>query len=287
MLAGAVIAVLGIMFWPGRGIVSRVLRGFPGRERASIEDALKHLYDCQYRGSLGSIQSLAGSLEQSSPKVAALAAHLEAMGLVHTEEAGIRLTREGQDYALRIIRIHRLWETYLADRTGFGEAEWHFQADRREHVTSAGQLQQLVRTTGNPRFDPHGDPIPTEAGEVPSRYGRPLSDCEPGDDVRIVHVEDEPEAIYAKLESAGDAGQPAGDDSRQVARANMHRGGGGRTGDAPRRSRQRVGHPRPAGCAQRSRANVFRRCVWESLARSWAYRQPAKDFNEDACWTWG
>jgi Fe2+ transport system protein FeoA len=92
-----------------------------------------------------------------------------------------------------------LWETYLADRTGFGEAEWHFQADRREHVTSAGQLQQLVRTTGNPRFDPHGDPIPTEAGEVPSRYGRPLSDCEPGDDVRIVHVEDEPEAIYAKL----------------------------------------------------------------------------------------
>jgi DtxR family Mn-dependent transcriptional regulator len=92
-----------------------------------------------------------------------------------------------------------LWETFLAERTGFEEAEWHLQADRREHATSPAQLQQLVRTTGNPRFDPHGDPIPTERGEVPARRGHPLSDCEPGDQVTIVHVEDEPEAIYAQL----------------------------------------------------------------------------------------
>jgi DtxR family Mn-dependent transcriptional regulator len=128
-----------------------------------------------------------------------LVEHLEAMELVRTEQAGLRLTSEGRSYALRILRIHRLWETFLAERTGFEEAEWHFQADRREHATSAGQLQQLVRTTGNPRFDPHGDPIPTEHGELPARRGQPLSDCESGDEVTIVHVEDEPEAIYAQL----------------------------------------------------------------------------------------
>lgn len=199
LLAGAVIAVVCIMLWPRGGLVPLVQHAVRSGERASIEDALKHLYDCEYRGAPGSVQSLAGSLERSTSKIARLVARLEAMELVRTEKAGLRLTAEGRSYALRIIRIHRLWETYLADLTGYQEAEWHSQADRREHATSAGQLQQLVRTTGNPRFDPHGDPIPTARGEVPARRGQPLSDCAAGDDVRIVHVEDEPEAIYAQL----------------------------------------------------------------------------------------
>ena len=199
LLAGMLIIVGCIVLWPRRGLVPLVLRALQSSQRERIEDALKHLYDCEYRGSLGSIQSLAGSLELSTSQVAKFVERLEAMQWVRTERGGLRLTSEGRSYALRILRIHRLWETFLAERTGFEEAEWHFQADRREHATSPGQLQQLVRTTGNPRFDPHGDPIPTEHGELPTRRGQPLSDCELGDVVTIVHVEDEPEAIYAQL----------------------------------------------------------------------------------------
>jgi DtxR family Mn-dependent transcriptional regulator len=199
LLTGILIIVVAIMLWPRRGLVPLVLRALRSGQRESTEDALKHLYDCEYRGLLGSIQSIAGSLELSTSKVAKLVERLEAMQLIRTEQAGLRLTSEGRSYALRILRIHRLWETFLAERTGFEEAEWHFQADRREHATSAAQLQQLVLTTGNPRFDPHGDPIPTEHGEVPAQRGQPLSDCEAGDEVMIVHVEDEPEAIYAQL----------------------------------------------------------------------------------------
>ncbi len=199
LLAGALILVVCIMLWPRRGLVPLALRALRSGQRESIEDALKHLYDCEYRGMLGSIQSIAGSLERGTSKVAKLVERLETMGLVRTEQGGLRLTPQGRSYALRILRIHRLWETFLAERTGFKEAEWHFEADRREHATSEGQLQQLVRTTGNPRFDPHGDPIPTEQGELPAQRGQPLSDCESGDVVRIVHVEDEPEAVYAQL----------------------------------------------------------------------------------------
>lgn len=195
----ALLAVAWLLFWPGIGVVPLVRRALLTDERESIEDALKHLYDREYTGSVASIQSLAGALEISTSRVAPLTQRLEAMGLVVAEGEGLRLTPEGRSYALRIIRIHRLWESYLAEQTGFEEAEWHGQADRREHKTTDMQLQRMVRATGNPRFDPHGDPIPTEQGEVPSRRGQPLSDLSPGVVGVIVHVEDEPEAIYAQL----------------------------------------------------------------------------------------
>ncbi len=199
LVAGAIAAAVCLLFWPKAGLVPLVLRAGRSRERERIEDALKHLYDCEYVGSPGSVQSLAGALEISTSQVAGLVAQLESRGLVRTEEAGVRLTAQGRGYALRVIRIHRLWETYLADRTGYEEADWHLEADRREHTTSPRQVDSLVRTMGDPRFDPHGDPIPTAQGEVPARRGQPLSDLAAGTVVTVVHVEDEPEAIYAQL----------------------------------------------------------------------------------------
>ena len=143
--AAVLLAVACLLFWPGIGLVPLVRRALRTGERESIEDALKHLYDCEYVGSVASIHSLAGAMECNTSQVAKLTQQLESMGLVSCEDAGLRLTSDGRSYALRIIRIHRLWETYLADRTGFEESEWHGQADRREHKTSATQLQQMIR----------------------------------------------------------------------------------------------------------------------------------------------
>ncbi len=199
LAVAAVFAAAYLLFWPGSGVVPWLRRALQTDQRETVEDALKHLYDCEYLGSLATIQSLAGALERRTSQITELVKRLEAMGLVRSEEAGLRLTAAGRSYALRVIRIHRLWETYLADRTGFEEAHWHGEADRREHQTSETQLQKMIRATGNPRFDPHGDPIPTENGEVPVRQGVPLSDLSTGAVATIVHVEDEPESIYAQL----------------------------------------------------------------------------------------
>jgi len=90
----------------------------------------------------------------------------------------------------------------LADRTGVSEFEWHHQAEEQEHRLTPEQADRLSAELGNPVFDPHGDPIPTAGGEVPRGRGVPLTTLPPGSAARIVHVEDEPDVVYAQLVAA-------------------------------------------------------------------------------------
>jgi DtxR family Mn-dependent transcriptional regulator len=100
---------------------------------------------------------------------------------------------------LRIIRTHRLWERYLADETGVEEMGWHEDAERQEHRLSTDEADALSARMGNPRYDPHGDPIPTPTGDLPGKRGVSLAQLSPGDVGEIVHVEDEPSTVYAQL----------------------------------------------------------------------------------------
>ncbi len=199
LIASAVGFCLVCLFWPARGLLWRWLRGRTATERVLIEDALTHCYDCEYEHTWATLESLAGALEIRRNDAARLSARLESLGLLEPEQRGVKLTAEGRGYALRVIRIHRLWERFLADRTGVGEAEWHARADRVEHTMTATQADQLYSQLGYPRFDPHGDPIPTPSGEMPQRRGAPLSTLEAGATAVIVHVEDEPSAVYAQI----------------------------------------------------------------------------------------
>jgi DtxR family Mn-dependent transcriptional regulator len=125
------------------------------------------------------------------------------MGLVRSLQDEHQLTSEGRRYALRMIRNHRLWEQYLAERTGLAESEWHGAADYYEHRITSDQANALSASMGHPRFDPHGDPIPTSEGEVPPARGAPLTSLSEGDLGLIVHVEDEPAAVYEQLIALG------------------------------------------------------------------------------------
>lgn len=196
-------AVAVFLFWPSRGLFWRWTRGRAASDRVRVEDALKHLWDCEYRQVPGSLQSLAGTLELSGQRAAELVARLERLELVRREGEALQLTEEGRRDALRVVRIHRLWERYLADETGLDAREWHAEAERREHRTSDEEAEALAATLGYPRFDPHGDPIPMLSGEVPPPQGVPLTDLEAGQDGEIVHVEDEPPAVFAQIVAAG------------------------------------------------------------------------------------
>jgi DtxR family Mn-dependent transcriptional regulator len=190
------------LFRPERGLFWTWWRARGVTERVLIEDALKHLYDCDYTGTHATVQSLAGALEIGTEYAARLCQRLESLGLLTSREFELTLTTEGRTYALRVIRIHRLWEQYLADRTGVEQAEWHARADKQEHVLSSDQVDALAAQMGNPCFDPHGDPIPSADGQVPRRRGQPLNTVGVGEKARIIHVEDEPDAIYAQLLAA-------------------------------------------------------------------------------------
>lgn len=190
-------------FWPKRGLFWNWRRGLLSTERVLIEDALKHLYDQEYHDLTCTLQSLAGALSISGERAAKLMARLQALGLVTATGDRFALTAEGRSYALRMIRLHRLWERYLADETGLRETEWHGKAEVLEHNMSEAQAEALAASVGNPLFDPHGDPIPTEDGELPPKKGQPLTDLNDGDLVRITHLEDEPAAVYAQLVALG------------------------------------------------------------------------------------
>jgi DtxR family Mn-dependent transcriptional regulator len=203
IVAGLAAGLAVLLLWPRSGFLWKGLAAIRSGDRVRIEDALKHLYDCEYRRRDCTLQSLSGALGLGGRRATELLRRLEELELVHSEATAYRLTTEGRSYALRIIRIHRLWERYLSEETGFSPSEWHFEAETREHRTSREEAESLAASLGYPRYDPHGDPIPTSAGEIEPQRGKPLSDFTPNTTAEIVHVEDEPHAVYAQLLAEG------------------------------------------------------------------------------------
>jgi len=191
------------LFRPEYGLWYRWRKAGRYSARVRREDALKFLYNCEFSGSMPALVNVAGALHLSANETAELLLAMEKEGLIVSERGQLRLSPTGRSSALHIIRAHRLWERYLADETGFPEAEWHKQADRVEHILSPARTDALAEKLGHPTYDPHGDPIPTPGGEIFSRDDRPLSTVPPETVVRIAHLEDEPDVVFAQLVAAG------------------------------------------------------------------------------------
>lgn len=195
--------LLAALFWPDNGLFYRWQRTRRVTERVLREDALKHIHRAEREGHRPTIQSIAGALDISTDDAARLLTHMVDMGLIVSSNGDFELTPAGRESALHIIRAHRLWERYLADETGFSEAEWHAQAEQLEHELAPPDVEALSAQLGYPTHDPHGDPIPTASGDWVAHGGQPLPALEPGTAGRIVHLEDEPEIVYAQLVAEG------------------------------------------------------------------------------------
>ena len=195
----AALIVLFWVFWPDKGLLSLFSKLKMTNHRARLEDALKYLFDCEYKQTACNIHSIAGNLNISGDQTSRLLERLISMGLISIHDQNISLTDAGRSYALRVIRVHRIWERYLADETGVAQADWHNEADRIEHNVTLEDTERLAAQMGHPVFDPHGDPIPTRKGEIPEAKGKPLSCMKEGEIGRIIHIEDEPRSIYEQL----------------------------------------------------------------------------------------
>lgn len=77
---------------------------------------------------------------------------------------GVNLTPVGRLAALKVIRKHRLWETFLVDKLNFNWDEVHEIAEQLEHINSPVLVEKLDEFLGHPKVDPHGDPIPDGEG---------------------------------------------------------------------------------------------------------------------------
>ncbi len=199
----ALVALAALLAWPRWGVLAQWQRFRSTTERVRIEDALKHLLNCELASGRASVASLAGMLEISPARAHAIVARLDALDLAQPEPDGIALTAEGRAYALRILRTHRLLERYFADRTGAAPSEWHDLAEAGEHALSAEDAEELSALMGHPAYDPHGDPIPSATGVLPPDNGVPLVRLAEGETGTVIHVEDEPAAVYRELLSKG------------------------------------------------------------------------------------
>ncbi len=170
---------------------------------ACQEDALKHLHEAEYARVHATVASLAGGLRLSLDDATELAADLSRAGLAETTGLAVELTPAGREQARQIIRAHRIYETYLAHETGIATDEWHRRADRAEHKLTSQDVDALADRLGRPRYDPHGDPIPTRGGSLPPRRGLPLLEAPEGADLLVLHLEDEPEGVYRRASAAG------------------------------------------------------------------------------------
>lgn len=170
----------------------------------SVEDYLKAIYSLSEQGEAASTSALASALDVQPASVTGMAKRLAEAGLVeHVPYRGVRLTDDGVREALRVLRRHRIIETYLCGRLGYSWDDVHDEAERLEHAVSDTLIDRMAAALEFPSHDPHGAPIPTSAGEIESTDFATLADASPGDEVRVRAVQDEDPERLRSMEAQG------------------------------------------------------------------------------------
>lgn len=151
-----------------------------------------------------STNALADSTHTRAASVSDMLKRLAEKGLINYQKyRGVRLTEEGERLALLVIRKHRLWEVFLAEKLQFGWDEVHVIAEELEHIRSERLVEKLDAFLGYPQFDPHGDPIPDADGQMPAFRYRKLSDIIEGNTVIMTGVSEHSSAFLQHLDKSG------------------------------------------------------------------------------------
>ncbi len=139
----------------------------PAQLSRSIEDYLKAIYQIESAGTPAQTSAIAEALDLAPPSVSGMLRRLAGSGLIeHEPYRGVVLTSRGRRAALRIVRRHRILESYLVSKLGYDWDTVHDEAERLEHASSDQLVERMAMALGNPQYDPHGAPIPTPAGEI-------------------------------------------------------------------------------------------------------------------------
>jgi len=170
----------------------------------SVEDYLKAIYALSEHGGTASTSAIAEALDIQPASVTGMVKKLAEGGLLaHLPYKGVRLTEAGTIEALRVVRRHRILETYLCERLGYAWDDVHGEAERLEHAASDQLIEQMSRALGSPSHDPHGAPIPTPAGVIEETDLATLADAHPGARLRIRAVRDEDSADLRSMAEEG------------------------------------------------------------------------------------
>ncbi|HEX5044686.1 MAG TPA: iron chelate uptake ABC transporter family permease subunit [Candidatus Polarisedimenticolaceae bacterium] len=164
VLLGGGVLLVSLLFAPRRGLVRAFLAERALRRRIRSENLLKDLWLERERGGEArpgaTFPALMGLRGARVAEIERTVAPLARRGLVTVQGEWLRLTDAGRQEAERVVRKHRLWEVYLAERLRLPPDHLHRDAEMMEHALSDQHLEELDRLLGHPASDPHGRPIP-------------------------------------------------------------------------------------------------------------------------------
>ena len=170
----------------------------------SVEDYLKSIYHLSSQGGFATTSDIAAMLEIAPPSVSGMMKRLSETGLIeHVPYRGVQLTHQGRRAALQMIRRHRILELYLTQQLGYDWGDVHEEAERLEHAVSEKLIDRMAGALGDPRYDPHGAPIQTAAGEIEEAELVTLADAAVGATLLLRQVGDEDQARLHYLAEQG------------------------------------------------------------------------------------
>ncbi|MFJ4650141.1 metal-dependent transcriptional regulator [Nocardia sp. NPDC088792] len=169
------------------------------------QDYLKVIWTAQeWSPEKVSTKLLAEKIGVSASTVSEAVRKLADQGLVeHARYGAITLTEDGRRAAIAMVRRHRLIETFLVSELGYGWDEVHDEAEILEHAVSETLMDRIDAKLGHPDRDPHGDPIPSVDGAVPTPPARQLSDFKDGESGRVARISDSDPAMLRYFDSLG------------------------------------------------------------------------------------
>jgi DtxR family Mn-dependent transcriptional regulator len=167
----------------------------------SEENYIKTIFLLQGEKNTVTTNELAHNLHTRPASVTDMMKKLKAKKLLHYQRyQGFRLSNEGKKVAVSIVRRHRLWEYFLAEKLKFNWDEVHEVAEHLEHVSSKKLIDKLDEFLGFPKVDPHGDPIPDKHGKMETSKQVCLSDLPANKPAVVSHVSDQSPEILELLQ---------------------------------------------------------------------------------------
>ena len=167
----------------------------------SEENYLKTIFHLQTKDENVTTNELAEKLQAKPASITDMMKKLKTRKLVNYQPyQGFRLTPEGKKVALSIIRRHRLWEYFLAEKLKFNWDEVHEIAEQMEHVSSKKLIDKLDEYLGYPKFDPHGDPIPDTNGKMETGKQVNLSELPVDKPAKVCFIANQTELLMEHLD---------------------------------------------------------------------------------------
>ncbi len=173
---------------------------------STVEDYIKHIYALAEASESGeaSMGRVAEALGVVPGTATTMVKALAEAGLAsYSPRVGVQLTPQGRALALHVLRRHRLIEQFLVEVLGFDWSEVHEEAELLEHVISDRLLERIDQRLGYPTQDPHGDPIPSAEGELPTAPLQTLADCDFGVPHEVARVSDQDNDFLNYLTEVG------------------------------------------------------------------------------------